>query len=248
MLKYKKGGMGVIASVILIVVVFFFFGPFVKDLGAIMLQGGEKSKCSLSLILGTESKCPPKQIIILRDKVEADGKKYLDKGEYDTQTMAKEALAKLLVECKQSSSSFSRENLVFDEVVCYECFKVRVSQEAGTLSDLTPYLRDAKPKGINIDKTYLNILTRDPEHLRAYMEFGMAKGLSPSATTFTFKPGQDYTIFFMGIKQGEATNIFNSIKDVVTVDFLSFVRGNDAYFTYVAESDKISQICNRKVN
>ncbi len=248
MAKNKKGGMGVIISIVLIVVTFFFFGPFVKELGAAMLKGGEKSACSLSLILSTESKCPPKQVQILKDKVEVDSKEFLDKGKLDTQTMAKEALARMLVECRQSSQLFSRENLISDEIVCYECFKVSISPDAGTFSDLTPYLRESKPTGINLDKTYLEILTRDSEHLKAYMEFGMAKGLAPSASTFTFQPGKDYTIFFMGIKQGEITNIWNSIKDVVTFDFLGFVRGNDAYFTYATESYKISQVCDRKVN
>ncbi|MBI2655911.1 hypothetical protein HYX06_05825 [Candidatus Woesearchaeota archaeon] len=248
MTKNKKGGMGVIVSIILIVVTFFFFGPFVKDLGATMLKGGEKSACSLSLILSTEAKCPPKQVHILKDKVEVDDKEFMNKGKFDTQTMAKEAFARMLVECRQSSSSFKRENLISDEIVCYECFKISISPDAGSFSDLTPYLRDIKPTGINLDKTYLEILTRDSEHLKAYMEFGMAKELSPSPYTFTFQPGKDYTIFFMGIKQGEITNIWNSIKDVVTVDFLSFMRGNDAYFTYATESYKISQICDRKVN
>ena len=248
MINNKLGGMGIIVSIILIVVAFFFFGTFVKDLGAFMLSGGQKSTCSLSLVLGTESKCPPKQIVILKDKVTIDSKKYMDKGKYDTQTMAKEALAKMLLECRQSSSSFSRENVIVDEIVCYECFKVSISQDAGAFSDLTPYLRDTKPKGVNLDKTYLELLTRDSEHLKAYMEFGMAKGLEPSTIALIFQPDKDYTIFFMGIKQGEVANILKSIKDAVTLDFLSFVRGNDAYFTYAAESGEISKVCNRKVN
>ena len=245
MMKSKKGvEMPATTALLLVIlaVVMIILLLFVSDLGGLIKDSGSAAACSISLIEGKGSvSCPIDNVVI-----------GLEKGSLNPQEMAKEALARMLKDCLArgggyNSKAFSRENYASDEVVCLECSNFKIDEAVGNLEGFTDYLRDTKVMGY--EKKYLNVLTRDPEHLQAYMEYGMARNLAPSAGTFTFKPNQQYTIFFMGIKKGEIFNIWNKIKDFVSGEFFkSFVGNNDAYFSYIVESSRLSEVCDRKVN
>ncbi len=258
-MKPKKNatmGMVMIVSLILLgVAVILFFFPFTKLLAETIIKGGQSSACSLTLFRGQgTADCPVSKVEIFKDKVEVDGKKFTEKGDESAQSMAKDAMARLLNICLSrgggyNSQSFSRENFFPDESVCLECFNLIIDNDVGDVEDFIGYLRDTKANIGVSDKKYLETLTKDAEHLQAYMEYGAARGLAPSEGTFTFNPGVSYTIFFMGIKKGEITHLWDKISGTIRGDFIRvFLRNNDAYFSYITESSRISEVCNRKVN
>lgn len=258
MAKLKKGvtwGMVLIVSLLILAVGIILFFPFIQALMQYITGGGESAACTLSLLKGKgTAKCPVDKVGIKKDKVEINDKEFLTLGDRGTQNMAKEALARLLVKCLNSgggynSKSFSGDNYVSDEVVCLECYKVHIDKSVGDLGSFIDYLRDVKIKGDASGKVYLDALTRDPEHLRAYMEYGMARRLAPSTGSFVFSPDKDYVIFFMGVKHGEIINIWGKVKNAANAEFLKFFFGNnDAYFAYVVEFDRVNEVCQRKVN
>lgn len=254
LLKNKSGnGVWIIISFVLIgAAIILFFLPFSLEAGK-LIKSGDSAACSLSLLGGEgTAKCPIDKIDIYIDRVEINDKKSIGVGKAGTQTMAKKEIAQLLKSCLSrgggyNSKSFSRENYFPDEVVCLQCSEINIDQSVGNIDGLTDYLRDTKVTAT--DKTYLNALTRDPEHLEAYMQYGMARNLAPSTGSFIFKPDKDYIVFFMGIKKGEIKNIWEKIKDVANAEFLIlFFGNNDAYFTYIVESNRLNEACDRLVN
>lgn len=247
-----------VVSILLLAVGLVLFTPFIGETVEFISKSGDTATCKFSLFQGKgTAKCPIGKASIFKDEVRLDDKRFMGRGSEGTQNMAKEALAKLLSTCLSkgggyNSRAFSSENWVSTESVCLECFKVTVDESAGIVKDFTDYLRDTTVKGSIPEKKYIEVLTRDQQHLKAYMEYGMGLGLAPSKGTFEFKPNQDYTIFFIGLKKGFIPKLPTYAKNVwnaVTLNFLEITFGNqDTYFAYIAESEKIPQVCDRKVN
>ena len=275
MFRSKKGaegfGMAIVVTLVLIAVGVILFYPFISAMASYIKGGGSEAACTLSLFKGEgTAKCPIDEVKIFDDQVrtydekvnlenadKSDGKKFVDRNKIKnrlTNDMANEAFAKLLEICLRrgggyDSRAFSSETYIADETVCLECFNVYIDETAGEIKDLTDYLRETKVKGISSDKKYLDILTKDDSHLRAYMEFGLEKGLAPSESTFVFEPKKYYTIFFIGVKKGKLTKKWEKIKDAATLDFLNlFFEEHDKYFTYIVESNRLGEVCKRKVN
>ncbi len=249
-------GFSVLASFILLFggIMMFFF-PFTLEASKTISSGGKSSSCTLSLLNGEgTAKCPVDQVNIFKNKIEINGKKSIDAGNSGTQIMAKEAIAKLLVSCLSrgggyNSRSFSRENTFPNEIVCLECFDVKIDGNVGNIEGLTDYLRDTKSQSSVTDKKYLEVLTRDQEHLEAYIEYGTARHLAPPTGTFILKPNKEYVIYFMGIKQGKVNAFWSWLKDIKDLEFFrAFLGNNDAYFTYLVESDRLNGVCDRKIN
>lgn len=248
-------GMGVVVSILLIaVIVVIFFFPFLGMVSDLFTKTGDEAACRISLMGAHASAKCFQQAKILKDKAEINGKKFIEKGPEGTQNMAKEVLAKLLTMCLSkgggyNSRSFSPENWLEEESVCLQCYKVTFDEGVGAISGFTDYLTSTKPKNSVQDKKYIEALTRDPEHLKAYMEYGMGFGLSPSKGTFEFNPNEEYTVFFIGLKKGYFLTTTKRLWQAATGDFLKAAFGNqDAYFSYIVESNKIGQVCDRLVN
>lgn len=252
----RKGsgfGMGVVVSILLLVVGIVLFFPFIEQLFGFITSSGNAASCKFSLISGTSPDSCLEQVKISVDKVELNDKTFLQKGAGDTQNMAKEAMTKLLALCLSkgggyNSRAFSESNFQ-KQAVCAECYKITFDEKVGVVKDLTSYLRDTKVKGALQEKTYLQMLTKDEGHLKAYMEYGMGFGLAPSNGAFEFKPDQEYTVFFIGLKKGYFPKIASQAWNIITLDFFKLFFGNqDTYFTYVAESYKLRDVCDIKVN
>ncbi len=257
MKKNKSGsafGMTVLVSAILLIAGIALFWPILQGIYNTITGGGNSVSCTLSLIQGKgTAKCPVQEVKITNNGAELNGKSFIAKSDNSKQ-MANEAFANMLKQCMGSgggynSNAFSRDDFVSDNAVCLECFKVKIDNSVGKIDGLLYYLRDTKdPSSISGD-TYLKGLTKNPDHLRAYMEYGAAKELAPSVSTYAFNPGQDYSIFFLGIKKGETSHIWYKVKAGTQLDFLKAIfSNNDAYFAYIVESNKLGEICDRKVN
>lgn len=254
----KKGsgfGMAVVVSILLIVIGIVLFSPFFEGIIDLITKGGKSAACKFSLFQGKgTAKCPIEEVFIFRDEVTLEGERFVAKGAEGTQNMAKEALAKLLTMCFSrgggyNSRAFSTEDWVETESVCLQCFKVKVDEKVGIVQDFTGYLRDTKVKGTIPKKKYLEVLTKDTQHLKAYMEYGMGLGLAPSQGTFEFQPSKEYTIFFIGLKKGYFPKAISQAWNAATLDFFKLFFGNqDTYFTYIVESNKLKNACDRLVN
>lgn len=254
---HKKGGfefgMVFVVTLVLILAGMLLFYPQVAETAEIISGKGSDAACRLSLFQGKgTAKCPIQEVNILSNKVKVDDKDFVQKGSESSQQMAKEAMARLLATCLNRGGGYNSRafsSYFADEVACLKCYKITIEEKAGKIEDFTGYLRDTKVKGVTSGKNYLQVLTKDEENLKAYMEYGMARSLSPSQGTFTFVPQKEYTIFFMGIKKGEIVNIWNKIKDFARGDFLRlFFRNNDAYFAYIVEANRLNEVCDRLVN
>lgn len=254
-LRCKRGiGWTAVVSILLLAVALVMFFPFIEGFINWIAKGGDTASCKLSLLGGKPAKGCLEEAKIFKEKAEIDGKKFIERGSLSTQDMAKEAIAKLLVMCLNkgggvNSRSFTVENWRSTETVCLECFKVTLDEEVPNIRDFTDYLTSTKIKGIIPEKTYLQTLTKDNNHLQAYMEYGAPFGLSPSKGTFEFVPFKEYTIFFIGLKKGYIPRKAKELWNVVTLSLFELVFLNqDTYFAYVSESEKIPQVCDRKVN
>ena len=252
----KAMAMEATLGLILVVIVFIvFFRPFTSEAGDYISNSGDSAACSLSLFQGrSTARCPVGDVNILSDKVEINGKKSLDRGNRGSQDMAKEALARLLAKCLANgggynSRAFSADEWFGTQSVCLECFNVKIDNKVGQVQGLTDYLRDTKAIGIRSDKTYLEVLTKDPSHLKGYMEYGAAFRLSPSSSTLVFKSGQDYTVFFIGLKHGWLTRNAKNVLDLSQGAVLELLfNTQDTYYSYITESSNIENVCDRKVN
>lgn len=254
-MKIKKGvdiGMEWILVLLIAFAVILVLAPVVKELGGYVSAKGSSVACAVSLRGRESPECPIGKVKILSGKVEINGKKFMEREKMSTQDMAKEALANLLVSCfnrggGSNSDAFKGGYFYSDESVCVICYKLTIADDVGEIADFTGYLRDTKAK-IFSDKKYLEFLTKDDESLEAYMTFGMEKDFSPSAGTFIFKPNQEYSIFFMGLKKGYIPKLGQKIKNAVTLNFLELFFGKqDTYYAYIAETNKLST-CQRIVN
>ena len=256
-MRNKKGiAVWLVVLIILVIVAFgVFFIPFTSVLSDLIKGRGSSTACALSLMAGTDaSNCPLHEVVISNDAVKVDDKKYVEKKLQSTQEMAKEALTKLMLECLSNggglnSRAFFTEHKFFEERVCLRCSKIDIDKNIGNIGGFTEYLRDNKVKESFSDKTYLEALTKNEEHLRAYMIYGAGIGLSPSNSAFVFTPGKEYTIFYLGIKKGYALKSIEQFYDATTGALLRAVFGiYDNYFIYITESENIPNICDRQVN
>ena len=126
-----------------------------------------------------------------------------------------------------------------------------VSKATETITGLAGYLNNNKLKGGISDKTYMELLTKNQEHLKAYMQFGEAAVLNPSWETiaFEFIPGNDYTAFFVGIKKGSADNWWGKFTAAISGNFVKAVVGtSDTYYSYISKPSELGKVCEKKVN
>ncbi len=248
-------GMTIVVSLLLLAIGFLLFvSAFGGNILDFITRSGDTSACKISLFSGRSAEKCLEEAKIFSDKVEVNGKDFMKKGDESTQDMAKEALAKMLVMCLSkgggyNSKSFTVENWVSTERVCLQCYTVTLDNDVGRVTSFTDYLKDTKIKGFIPEKKYLEALTRDAQHLKAYMEYGMGLDLAPSQGTFEFKPNQNYIVFFIGFKSGYLTSGKDRLLAGVSGDFLTLVFGaQDTYFAYIAESSKLKNACDRLVN
>src|SRR3989344_652739 len=261
-MKNKKGTIWPAVSIMLLVIaIIIFYFPFTLEASDLISKSGDSSACALSLAAGTDtSKCPFYDVVIFNDKVELNGKKAIERKNQPVKSFANDAIAKLMVKCLSNgggynSRAFSPDSYVFEESICLRCFTVKIDQSVGNVNGLTQYMRDSKPKNSPSGKTYLESLTKDDGHLRAYMEYGAGLGLAPSSGNFVFKPGEtpgdDYTVFFMGVKEGYLTRKIGwaALFDPYTAEFLEdYFKIHDSYFVYAAESKNLPKACDRQIN
>lgn len=264
MIKQKKGlGMGMVILIMVAViavsaiVLFYLVGPVSGSIKSV----GTSSVCTLSLFQGRGiARCPIDDVRIFDDKVEI---KYGNEEEYEElmkirstskQDDVNEALARLLQTCLNrggglGSRAFRGESGFGETTVCLECANL-VVDEAGIGSSLGKYLREEGPPSGVSDKTYIELLTINPDHLEGYMETGIQFDLAPGKT-FNFIPDEDYTIFFLGIKKGSGIPIWNTINavwDAANLNFDDLFGPDGTYFTYITKSSNLGTICERKVN
>lgn len=246
-------GIAAVVSILLLAIGLVLFEPFIKNFSDLIMHTGNTAACKYSLFSGKSAETCLGEVKIHSDKVELDGKEFMKKGTEGTPNMAKEALAKLLTMCLSegggyNSMAFKVENWVYTEAVCLRCFKVNIDEEVGVINGFTDYLKNTKVKGYIPEKKYLEILTRDTDYLKAYIDYGLGFGLAPSEGTFEFKPIQDYDIFFIGLKQGYIPKCVPHPISCV-LDFITpFFKNQDTYFAYIVETNKLQNVCDRLVN
>ena len=274
MMKGKIGGASwgfvIVLGLILLVVSTMVFKPLVYFVVTFFKSGGSAALCTLSLFEGKGiARCPIDKVVISKDdvKIRYGGKEY--KGdEYDillekktsTNEMANDALAKLLLTCLErggglNSRAFARSGWFDKDIVCVECAQITidkdVSKATNTITGLVGYLNNNKPKGGISDKTYMELLTKNQNHLKGYMDFGGRTNLVPSdsTTAFEFVPENDYTAFFVGIKKASIDRWFGRFKAAFTGDFIGAVVGkSDTYYSYISKPSEIGKVCEKKVN
>jgi len=250
----------VVVLILIGIAVIIFWSPLSTAIASQIKGGGGSAACTVSLFEGKGlAKCPIDDVIIYDDRVEIKKEheteygKLMEKGSRAKDEMAKEALAKLLGSCYDrggghGSRAFSRNSWFSSEGVCLECSNIVIDDSAGNINGLTDYLEKNKPKGITSKKTYMEILTKDNTHRDAYMNYDLDAELSPQSEDFTFRQGEDYTIFFIGRKAAKITNLFNKFKHAVEGDVFSLFKNSDTYFTYIIKSSELGIACKRKVN
>jgi len=273
MVNQKKGGVTIgvvlLASLIVIGVGLFILFVFTGDISAYFKAGGSSAACTLSLSTGGSAECLINDVIIYDDRVdikdedEINYEKFMEKGSRSKDKMAKEALAILLKACLDrgggpNSKAFSRDKFFGKSEVCLECSSLVIDSSYGkddgvtSISGLTDYLSKNKPKALSSDKTYMEKLTKDSSHRKAYLAYGSERKLSPSdpsKETITFNSGKDYTIFFLGIKKGKFFATYDKIEAAISADVAEFVFGNsDTYYAFISESKTFTEVCERKVN
>ena len=260
----KKGleiGMETLVIFMLILIGFVFLYPFSKAFAGVLTGAGKSAACTASLFNGKgTAKCPIEIAKIQSERAELDGKSFIERGRRETKVMAKDAIAKLLILCLSkgggySSRAFDTDNYFEGESVCLECSHLTIDESVGEIRDFTQYVRDTKAGTIS-DKTYLDALTKDKEHLAGYMAFGDGMGLAPSYSLFSFAPNKEYAVFFIGLKKGYVPNLWNKAGAAINFDLIGFFKNHDTYFAYIVESNKLGnklgednrKICDRIVN
>jgi len=248
--------MGVIVTLVLIGVGLIIIFPIFQSIAAYVSGAGDSSVCSLSLVGGqNKARCPIQEVTILPDKVtlrKTGETKTTDMklSATDTSTRSKEAIGKLLKSCLDrgggyNSHAFSRENIGDTERVCLQCYTL-ILKDTPPITNLVGYLSTAK----RTEKTtYLEDLTRDAEHKRSYLLYGILYGMVPSTNEPDLRPDTSYTIIFLGNKKGKIPTGVEQAKAWVEMEFLrAFLMNNDAYYAFLVESSKISEPCQRLVN
>jgi hypothetical protein len=258
-MKNKKGfevTIGVLITVILIGVALFILFPVVSTISAYMSTGGEEAVCMLSLIGGAnKARCPVEQVAILPDSVEIK-KPGETKGQVlkpsvqNSANFNKEMMARLLKNCMDkgggvNSKAFSRENVKDPENVCLQCYTVEIKSSA-QIDGILPYLSATKsPRG----RLYLDELTIDDAHKKAYILYGTVRSFAPSNSEPTMRSGTQYTIFFIGQKKGAIPAFIETATSIPEYGIgKAFLQNNDAFFSFVTESSKIGETCQRLVN
>lgn len=257
MIRQKKGegfGMSWVVILVLIGASLLLLYPLLAMVITFITGQGESSGCTLSLYKGRHTaECPIGEVKINSEEVVVNGEVFMETGSRTPQDMAKEALAKLLQTCLTrggglNSQAFYREGGLDEVAICMECFHVTL--DGVIVSGLTTYLDTNKPIGTISDRTYMQILTRDESYREAYLDIGSQMGLFPrTENPLPFVPGEDYTVFFLGIKKGGVKDWFDRLKKVAQFEFKGAIFENsDTYFTFISESEKIVNVCDRKVN
>jgi len=272
MMRSKKGvewGAATVMTLIIMglaAVALSFIVPVVTNI--IKGQGGSAA-CAVALYgeKGVGDNCPIEDAEIFDNRLKIRDKVVLEKRSED-EDFPKEALTRLLRNCLGrgggvNSRAFTRDEWFGQSEVCLECYRLTIDADAGEkiyvdvggiieekfgIKGFTGYLSGNGPKGSS-DEKYIDILTKNEIHKEAYMEYGRGRDLSPSKGTFTFTSGEDYTVFFVGLKKGSADNIFGRAWKGVKGDVLGAVLGtSDTYFAYISESGNLKNACERKVN
>jgi hypothetical protein len=257
-------GAAIVVGLIILLVGVLVFQPLISFVTTFFKSGGGAALCTLSLFEGKGiAKCPIDNVIIHTDRVEIqyggqDKTEILSEiNSGTTQGMGNDALAKLLLTCLNrggglNSRAFARDGWFDTNIVCMECAHVTISRGVSEpITGLAGYLNSVQPKGGISDKTYIKLLTKNEEHLGAYLDFGGRASLVPSDETisFEFVPGNDYTVFFIGIKKGSFKSWFNRFKAAVIGNFIEAVVGNsDTYYSYISEPNELGNVCEKKVN
>jgi len=270
MIGSKKGvefGGAVVIGLILLAaaaVALAFLLPVVTNL----IKGqGSSAACIVELSFGKGAEsCPIEDAEIFDNRLEIEDKVVLEKRS-EGEDFPKEALTRLLRNCLGrgggvNSRAFSRDDWFGTTEVCLECYHLTIEDEnivytiieTGVekkipgIKDFTGYLSGNGPKGI-LDEKYIDILTKDDTHKKAYMQYGQARVLSPSRGDFIFTPDKEYTVFFVGLKEGSFNNIWGKVKAGFEGNFLKAALGtSDVYFAYISESGNLKNACQRKVN
>ena len=100
--------MATVVSLLLIAIVIVLFFPFIQNILDLFTKSGNTAACRISLLGGKAvAKECSEEVKILENKVELDGKKFIEKGPQGTQNMAKEALAKLLTICLSKGGGYN---------------------------------------------------------------------------------------------------------------------------------------------
>mgnify|MGYP001579731585 CR=1 FL=1 len=265
MMKGKIGGASwggaIVVGLILLLAGITVFAPLTHMVINFFKSGGSVPLCTLSLYEGKGiARCPIDDVVIYSDKVEI---KYGEQEKYEllaekktsTNEMANEALAKLLLTCLErggglNSRAFASSGWFNKYIICMECAQITINKDvSGNIMGLAGYLNTNKPKGGISDKKYIELLTKNQNHLKGYMEFGNGMELTPSDVAFEFVPGNDYTAFFVGIKKGSASKWFSRFKAAVSGDFIGAVVGkSDTYYSYIGKPSALGKVCEKKVN
>ncbi len=259
MIKSKKGAIAFphahLAAFLLIAIGLFLLFPFVDLLYPFIVGEGTAASCAMALYSGESAAtaCPVDKVIIYDDKVEINDEVWMKKGSGTTNEMVKEALAELLQACLSrgggyNSRAFKNQGWYGSTLVCMECFHITIDKDVKDIKRLSNYLENTEPKGTP-DKTYLDILTKDDDHLNLYLSYGDKYDLSPSKEEYTIASEKDYAIFFLGINKdafsefiGKAGEFFRGhFSDAVTISY-------DTYYAYLTESNNIGNVCEVKVN
>jgi len=272
MIKQKKGlGFMMVFLITLIVVVgsYFAISSFTNPVVASMRSGGASSVCTLSLYQGKGiARCPIDEVKIFKDEVgiKYGYKEYSDDEDYDKlveirsiggdakQDDTNAGLAKLLQDCMGrggglNSLAFSRDSWFGRSIVCLECAELTIDERAGVITGLPTYLNTEAPVGSVSGKTYVELLTRDDQQRLAYNQLGEKNGFVPGNPDFTFFPGEDYTVFFLGIKKNSGSVRWGQFLDLKDLDFdKALFENHDNYFTYISKSSDLGKVCDRKVN
>lgn len=247
----------VLIIVILIGISIFILFPVVETISSYMSSGAKGAVCSLSLIGGAnKARCPVEQVSIFDDKIEilksGESKPEVRKpsAKQSITLFQKDQIAQFLKNCLDkgggvNSKAFSRENKVVDERVCLQCYTLDI-KGSSQIDGMLDYLSTTKSTR---DRYYLDELTRDDAHKKAYILYGTEGKFTPSNGEQPLKQGTQYTIFFLGQKKGKIPSFFTSAANIPENGIaMAFLQNNDAFFSYVAESSKLGEVCQRLVN
>ena len=214
---------------------------------------GDAAACYTSIIGSmfsseeTTTKCPVANYEILSNGVkETKNGKTRDSDKVKdfstTDSKINELFAKLMGECIQmgggvNSKAFSSSLL--EGTVCLKCSNIEFDRSIGkySFSGLREYLEKNNAPGK--DKKYADIFNNNNDHKEAWIDFSDKNNLIPAKYGKTIDASQLYSVFFIGIKEGNAKGLF--------WDFKLFDR-QDTYFVYAATADKAHEVCNKEVN
>ncbi len=226
-MEFPFARFGVIIVLLLFIIA---ISPLMKSILNFITGQGNTASCAVALTTGDDiyEACSLDKVIIYDDKVEINDEVWMKKGSGTTNEMVKEALAKMLQTCLSkgggyNSRAFKPQGYYDSNWVCMECFHVTIDESVQEdVTELTDYIKENKPKGS--DKTYLEILTKDEDHLKNYILLGedindyysivVSPYLHETYKDLTFNSNQDYTVFFIAFKQKRYYSLISKTSDI----------------------------------